>query len=125
MAVATFGDLEAKLSSERFSGNTLVWQEGGWGPNNEIRVKVAQDNDNYYYLNGSKIVVQRKSGEKNLRFPYCFGCESKVGVLLAVAPIYDGPFPGSGSGRVDSVYTFYCKKCDGEPSGGQFLDIQL
>ena len=121
--VLTLSGLESQLADEKFGGQAPKWEIGTWGSNREISVKVAQDRDNYYYLTRFSIVVQRKNGETNLRLPYCYGCESTVNVLRSVVPVWDGPFPCSGSGRTESKYTFYCKKCDGEPRMGQLLDL--
>lgn len=46
----------------------------------------------------------------------CKKCKSSIMAKTVTHPIWDGPFPCSGSGRVHSEQVPYCPKCEKEPS---------
>ena len=51
------------------------------------------------------------------RFEYaCATCNSDIQGATVAHPIWDGPFPYSGSGRVYNEVVPYCPKCETKPS---------
>lgn len=45
----------------------------------------------------------------------CKTCGSTIMASIKYAPIWDGPFPCSGSGEVESYQLPYCPKCEVKP----------
>ena len=46
----------------------------------------------------------------------CSACGSEIQTTTVYHPIHDGPFPLSGSGRVQRQIVPYCPKCETKPS---------
>jgi len=99
-----------------------------WEPNKQWRgifIQVAETEQHFFYKYEGKIFVQSKTGPINERIPYCYACGTEAKVVERTVPIWDGPFPCSGSGRVESYFAFYCSTCDPQPSSGTIRDIKI
>lgn len=46
----------------------------------------------------------------------CKTCGATIMAILVRHPVWDGPFPCSGLGRVETVPAPYCPNCEEEPS---------
>jgi len=103
-------ELIQRLSRERFQGKEVTWEEGHL---NSIPVKVAHDAQDNYIMKGDIIYVMRIRGEGDMK---CFGCGSDILSARVAHPVWDGPFPCSGDGRVRSEEVPYCPKCEKEPN---------
>ena len=45
----------------------------------------------------------------------CKTCGSTIAASIKYVPVWDGPFPCSGSGRVESYQLPYCPNCEFKP----------
>jgi hypothetical protein len=70
----------------------------------------------YYERNGEtgKIYYQTSSGGERSEIK-CVDCDSDVLDMERRHPVWDGPFPLSGSGRVVTAHIPYCPKCEEVP----------
>ena len=68
----------------------------------------------------STATKKRKSGnfdfyERKGNEWICKTCGSTIAALVKYFPIWDGPFPCSGSGEVESQQLPYCPNCEEKP----------
>ena len=78
-----------------------------------FRPEEATDTDGTCYLrDGTRKVVYVKTAEGYA----CVTCGNTVMAARIAHPIWDGPFPMSGSGRVHSELVPYCPHCEEQPS---------
>ena len=61
---------------------------------------------------GRDIIYKVEKEEGLLQEYVCKDCGSKIQGAKVIQPIWDGPFPCSGSGRVTSEIVPYCPKCE-------------
>ena len=52
----------------------------------------------------------------------CKKCHSHIQQTTGYASVHDGPFPGSGSGRVLHYPIPYCPTCEEKPTGAAISD---
>jgi len=59
------------------------------------------------------LVLSESTGKKGIGYRH----ECGVSIMAAIVyhPIWDGPFAGSGSGRVHQETVPYCPKCEAKP----------
>jgi hypothetical protein len=75
-------------------------------------VLYARDKVNTYIRKGSVVYVQ-KIGEGSMT---CYKCNSDIKAEEVAHPIWDGPFPMSGSGGCEYESVPYCPKCETKPN---------
>lgn len=73
--------------------------------------KAVKDGIEYLRKKGSDIIYKEK-GEKY----ECLTCGSEIVAAQIAHPIWDGPFPCSGSGQCNYESVPYCPKCEEKPS---------
>ncbi len=61
-----------------------------------------------------RIVSKDKQGNQTYE---CAQCSGEIKGARVVHPIWDGPFPCSGSGKCHYETVPYCPKCEEQPSG--------
>jgi|SRR3989344_6231996 len=79
----------------------------------------AKDVDGQEYMKkkgGSVAYKIIKEDVKGNQIYECAECGSKIMGATIARPIWDGPFPGSGSGRCHYEKVPYCPKCEVEPN---------
>mgnify|MGYP001610061615 CR=1 FL=1 len=69
---------------------------------------------NTYQRNKKKSdsLIYRKVGDGYA----CTNCGSEIEQTEVIHPVWDGPFPCSGSGQTAKEFVPYCPKCEKEPS---------
>ena len=79
----------------------------------------AKDTNGQEYMRkkGSSIVYKVASNDKKGNQTYqCAQCGSEIMGAEVAHPIWDGPFPCSGSGRCHYEKVPYCPKCEKQPN---------
>ncbi len=75
------------------------------------------DGNNYMRPHGRQIVYKIVNEDDKGKQAYeCAQCESKILATSIAHPIWDGPFPCSGSGQVHNEQVPYCPKCESVPN---------
>ncbi len=110
------GQLEFKLTPEweRFT------KESPWAV---FIQELAEDDKGQRFMRkrGSSVIYKlNKDNTKSV----CNTCGSEIQGATVVHPIWDGPSPCSGSGRVHKETVPYCPKCEKKPnySGSPIMD---
>lgn len=65
-------------------------------------------------IDGKWLVLTESTGEEGVG--YIHSCGTEIMSVRVAHPIWDGPFPCSGSGQCHYEITPYCPKCEEEPS---------
>ncbi|MBN2420840.1 hypothetical protein JXB27_01020 [Candidatus Woesearchaeota archaeon] len=79
----------------------------------------AKDSNGQEFMRGKgrtvvyKIVEENDKGEQKYK---CATCDSDIKGATVAHPIWDGPFPMSGSGQCHYEQVPYCPKCEQIPS---------
>ncbi len=75
--------------------------------------EIAKDSQgNEYQRKRGSSAVYKKVNDSYV----CVSCNSEIQQTEVIHPIWDGPFPCSGSGETAKEFVPYCPKCEKEPS---------
>jgi len=77
----------------------------------------AEDSEgNKFMRGGGRLVAYKLVSEKGNKQTYeCANCGSEILGARVAHPIWDGPFPMSGSGECHYEQVPYCPKCEEKP----------
>ncbi len=64
---------------------------------------------------GRSVVYKVVTEDGNNQTYECNDCGSEIAGTTVAHSVWDGPFPGSGSGRVQNETIPYCPKCEDKP----------
>jgi hypothetical protein len=73
---------------------------------------VDERGQKYMRKRGSSVVYKIEGDESCV----CASCNSEIEGATVAHPIWDGPFPMSGDGRVHNEEVPYCPKCEKKPN---------
>jgi len=100
-------ELLKKLTKEKFNGNPPEWKEQTLV---DIKVRRAEDEDNFYYNKNGFIYVKLKGEDNRL---YCYGCGTEITIKRKRFSVQYRKFDSPG-GKIDIKYKYipYCPKCE-------------
>ena|SRR3989338_2836391 len=78
----------------------------------------AEDSTGQKYMRpvGREVVYKVVTETGNKQTYACHNCDSEITGATIAHPIWDGPFSGSGSGRVHNEAVPYCPQCEDKPN---------
>ena len=86
-----------------------------------FKLEIAHKSGLEYHRKAGSEIVYKKQGENFV----CLDCGSEIMVESVAHPIWDGPFPMSGSGKCHYEKVPYCPKCEGKPNfHGQPIQVE-